>query len=178
MNAEDLRYPIGKFEIPKTITASQITDWIEAIATFPVRLENEVKPLINDQLDTSYRPDGWTIRQVIHHCADSHMNSFIRLKLTLTENEPSIKPYDEAKWAELVDAKNLAIAPSLKMIDGIHERWTVVLRALTESQYNLQYIPPDHENKIRIDEYIAMYAWHSNHHLAHITTTKKRNHWK
>lgn len=173
----NLKYPIGKFETPITITGEQITEWIEVIATFPSRLESEVKLLTEEQLDTPYRPDGWTIRQVVHHCADSHMNSFIRLKLTLTENEPTIKPYDEASWATLSDSIHMPIAPSLKMIEGIHERWTVLLKGLTDEQYELQFIHPDHVAKIRLDEYIGMYAWHSNHHLAHITTTKKRNNW-
>ena len=105
------------------------------------------------------------------------MNSFIRLKLTLTENEPTIKPFDEANWADLADSKNMPIAPSLKMIEGIHARWTVLLNQLTDEQYKLSFIHPDHENKIRLDEYIAMYAWHSKHHLAHITRTKERNNW-
>ncbi|MBC5841110.1 putative metal-dependent hydrolase [Flavobacterium sp. F-380] len=178
MTSEDLRYPIGKFETPTTITTAQIAGWIEAIATFPARLANEVQLLTEEQLDTPYRPDGWTIRQVVHHCADSHMNSFIRLKLAITENEPTIKPFDESKWAELADAKTMSIAPSLQMIEGIHERWTVALKNLTEEQYNCKFIHPDHENKIRLDEYIGMYAWHSNHHLAHITSTKRRNNWK
>ena len=177
MTIEEFQYPIGRFEKPVTITKEQITHWIAAISAFPERLIIALNHLSEDQLDTPYRPDGWTIRQVIHHCADGHMNSLIRLKLALTENDPIIKPFDEVSWAELEDSKNMPIAPSLKMIEGIHARWTVLLNQLTESDYNRSFIHPDHNNKIRIDEYIAMYAWHSNHHLAHIIKTKERNHW-
>ena len=177
MTTEQLQYPIGRFKKPDTITKEQITQWTAAISAFPELLNTAVSNLTEEQLDTPYRPEGWTIRQVVHHCADSHMNSFIRLKLTLTENEPIIKPFDEAKWAELEDSKNMPIAPSLQMIEGIHARWTVLLNHLTDEQYKLSFIHPDHANKIRLDEYIAMYAWHSNHHLAHITSTKEQNNW-
>ena len=178
MTTEQLQYPIGRYEKPNDITKEQIEQWIAAISSLPERLNTAVRNLTEEQLDTPYRPNGWTIRQVIHHCEDSHMNSFIRLKLTLTENEPTIKPYDEASWATLSDSIHMPIAPSLQMIEGIHERWTILLKGLTEAQYNLQFIHPDHAPKIRIDEYIAMYAWHSNHHLAHITTTMERHQWK
>jgi hypothetical protein len=178
MSLEELKFPIGRFEKPDTITKEQITQWIDAISAFPTRLNTAVSNLTEEQLDTPYRPEGWTIRQVVHHCADGHMNSLIRLKLALTENEPIIKPFDEVSWAELADSKNMPIAPSLKMIEGIHARWTALLNLLTQEHYNRSFIHPDHNNKIRIDEYIAMYAWHSNHHLAHITTTKERNNWK
>jgi len=153
-------------------------NWISEISTFPSRLKNEVNHLTNEQLNTQYRPEGWTIRQVVHHCADSHMNSLIRLKLTLTEDQPTVKPYYEERWAELADSKNMPIEPSLKMIEGIHERWTVLLNNLSESDYSKIFIHPEHGKAFRIDENIGMYAWHCNHHLAHITETKKRNNWK
>ena len=178
MAIEHLKYPIGKFDKPTVITKDILKKWISDISTFHKRLLSEVINLTDEQLDTPYRPDGWTIRQVIHHCADSHMNSLSRLKLTLTEDNPTIKPYFEERWAKLADSKNLPIEPSLKMIEGIHERWTVLLNNLSESDYSKTFIHPEHGKEFRIDENIGVYAWHCNHHLAHITETKKSNNWK
>lgn len=178
MTLEQLKFPIGKFEKPTTITKDDLLNWISEISTFPSRLKNEVNHLTNEQLNTQYRPEGWTIRQVVHHCADSHMNSLIRLKLTLTEEKPTVKPYYEERWAELADSKNMPIEPSLKVIEGIHERWTVLLNNLSESDYSKIFIHPEHGKAFRIDENMGIYAWHCNHHLAHITETKKRNNWK
>lgn len=177
MSVEQLKYPIGKFEKPTTITKDILKKWISDISLFPTRLKNEVKHLTNEQLDTQYRSDGWTIRQVVHHCADSHMNSLTRLKLALTEDQPTIKLYFEELWAELLDTKNMPIEPSLQMIEGIHGRWTVLLNNLTEEQYGRIFIHPEHGETFRVDENIGFYAWHCNHHLAHITETKKRNNW-
>lgn len=177
MDIEKLKFPIGKFEKPTIITKDILTKWISDISTFPIRLLNEVVDLTDEQLDTQYRPNGWTIRQVIHHCADSHMNSLIRLKLALTEDQPTIKPYFEERWAELLDTKNMPIQPSLKMIEGIHERWAVLLNNLTDEQYGRIFIHPEHGKTFRVDENIGVYAWHCNHHLAHITATKKQNNW-
>jgi len=172
-----LMYPIGKFERPIDITKDIINNWITDISSFPIRLENEVRHLTDEQLDTQYRPEGWTIRQVIHHCADSHMNSLIRLKLSLTEDKPTIKPYNEALWAELEDSKNMPIASSLKIIFGIHERWVNILNKLSEEQFGRLFFHPENNKIYRIDENIGIYAWHSNHHLAHITETKRRMNW-
>ena len=178
MDIDNLKFPIGRFNKPTTITNSILEHWIDDISTFPARLASEVINLTNEQLDTHYRPNGWTIRQVIHHCADSHMNSLTRLKLTLTEENPIIKPYFEERWAELVDTKNMPIQSSLKMLEGIHERWAVLLNDLTTDQLERTFIHPEHGNTFRIDENIGVYAWHCNHHLAHITETKKRHNWK
>ncbi|MFA9194624.1 YfiT family bacillithiol transferase [Flavobacterium sp. FBOR7N2.3] len=178
MTLEQLKYPIGQFESPAKITKDILSQWIAAISSFPTRLKNEVNHLTNEQLDTPYRANGWTIRQVIHHCADSHMNSLTRFKLALTEDQPTIKPYYEERWAELLDSKNMPIAPSLKILEGIHERWTVLLNHLTEEQNGRIFIHPEHGKTFRLDENIGVYAWHCKHHLAHITETKKRNNWK
>lgn len=178
MTLEQLKYPIGQFESPAKITTAILSQWIADISSFPARLQNEVNHLTDEQLDTQYRPEGWTIRQVIHHCADSHMNSLIRFKLALTEDQPTIKPYYEERWAELLDSKNMPIAPSIKMLEGIHERWSILLNNLTDEQYERIFIHPEHGKTFRIDENIGVYAWHGNHHLAHITETKKRNNWK
>lgn len=177
MTLENLKYPIGKFEHPEKITQEILDHWISDIASFPARIKNEVIHLSQEQLETKYRPDGWTIRQVIHHCADSHMNSLIRFKLSLTEDQPIIKPYYEERWGELIDSKYMPIEPSLKILEGVHERWVVLLNNLTDVEFKRSFIHPEHGKKFRIDENIGIYAWHCNHHLAHITTLKARNHW-
>ncbi len=176
MNIDNLKYPIGKFKKTSTITQTLLSEWITHIETFPNRLKHEVTHLTDEQLDTPYRPEGWTIRQVVHHCADSHMNAFIRFKLALTEEQPTVKPYLEARWAELKDSK-LPIEPSLQILTGLHARWTTLLRSLTDTDLAKTFIHPEHNKIFRLDEIIALYAWHSNHHLAHITTLKERNRW-
>lgn len=178
MTPEQLKYPIGKFDPPSTITKEILSQWITSIVSFPSRLKREANHLTEEQLDTPYRPEGWTIRQVIHHCADSHMNSLTRLKLALTEDQPIIKPYYEDRWAELADSKSMPIASAIKMLEGIHERWTLLLNHLSEEQLGKTFIHPEHGKIFRIDENVGLYAWHCNHHLAHITKTKKRNNWK
>jgi hypothetical protein len=178
MTLEELKYPIGKFKKPNEITDEVLRISISDISTFPERLKNEVVKLTDSQLDTRYRPEGWTIRQVVNHCADSHMNGFIRLKLALTEENPTIKPYYEARLAELSDSKTMPIAPSLKILEGLHERWTVLLNDLTKEQMKRTFLHPEHDREIRLDEAICSYAWHCNHHLAHITTLKRNKGWK
>ena len=177
MDIEHLKYPIGKFNQPDTITASNIAQWIDDIAAFPARITKETIALTNAQLDTYYRPDGWTIRQVVHHCADSHMNSLIRFKLALTEDNPTIRPYFEERWAELADSKTMPIESSLKMLEGIHERWTVLLNSLTQSDLARTFVHPQSGQQFQLAENIGVYAWHCDHHLAHITTLKERNGW-
>jgi hypothetical protein len=174
---ENLKFPIGKFQKPEKLTKEIIESFIQDIESFPSRLKKEVATLNNDQLDTPYRPQGWTIRQVVHHCADSHMNSIIRFKLALTEDKPTIKPYYEERWAELTDSKILPVEPSLKLLEGLHTRWTVLLKSLKEEDFQKTFIHPEHGREFRIDENIGVYAWHCNHHLAHITTLKKTKNW-
>jgi DinB superfamily len=175
---EILRFPIGRFKRPDFISIELIRQWVSDIESFPSRLIKEVVGLSDAQLDTPYREKGWTIRQVVHHCADSHMNSLIRFKLTLTEDKPVVKPYWEDRWAELVDSKMMPIAPSLQMLEGIHARWIVLLKSLSEKDYSKSFIHPEHGKEFRVDENIGVYAWHCNHHLAHITQLKKRKNWK
>ncbi len=175
---EILRFPIGRFKTPDIISKELIQQWIGDIESFPVRLKQEVVDLNEEQLNTPYREMGWTIRQVVHHCADSHMNSLTRFKLTLTEDKPVVKPYCEDRWAELVDSKSMAITPSLQILEGIHKRWTVLLNSLSEQDYAKSFIHPEHGKEFRVDENIGVYAWHCNHHLAHITQLKKRKNWK
>lgn len=178
MTMDKLKYPIGQFEKPQEITDEILHQYIESISSFPSRLRKEVEHLADFQLDTPYRFDGWTIRQLVNHCADSHMNSLTRLKLTLTEDNPVIKPYYEDRWAELIDSKEMHIEPALKMLDGIHERWTMLLNNLTKEQLGRVFTHPEHGKEFRIDENIGVYAWHCNHHLAHITALKKMKSWK
>lgn len=172
-----LRFPIGQFVAPKIITAEMQIACISDIESFPERLKKEVLHLSDDQLDTPYRPNGWTIRQVIHHSADSHMNALIRFKLTLTEEKPTIKPYWEHLWAELIDTKKMPIKPSINIIEGVHERWTILLRSLHREDLEKSYIHPEYNKEFKLNEAIALYAWHCNHHLAHITTIKQLKGW-
>lgn len=178
MNLEELKFPIGQFRKSLSIKAAFLNRCRKDIATFPTRLQKEVKHLSAEQLDTPYRPEGWTIRQVVHHCADSHMNSLIRFKLTLTEDKPSIKPYFEDRWAELSDSKNMPIEPSIKILEGVHERWVMILNNLLPEDLHRIYIHPEYGKEFALDEAICLYAWHCNHHLAHITTLKATKGWK
>ena len=174
---EKLKYPIGKFKKPEVFTKELIKSYIEAIETFPARLKKEVEHLTDSQLDTSYREKGWTIRQVVHHCADSHINGLVRLKLALTEDKPTIKPYFEERWAELTDSKTMPVAVSLKLIDGLHTRWAYLLKSLSGKDLEKSFIHPEHGRELNLKEYLGSYAWHCNHHLAHITTLKQKMGW-
>jgi hypothetical protein len=174
---EKLKYPIGKFEKPETITSEILKDCIAEIAAFPKRLSAAVANLSEDQLETSYRPDGWTIRQVVHHCADSHMNCIIRLKWALTEANPTIKFYHEDRWAEGGDNRNMPIAPTLQFLEGLHYRLDYLMNGLSEAQLGRTYVHPEHGKVFEIREVICLYAWHCNHHLAHITTLKASESW-
>ncbi|MGK6351539.1 YfiT family bacillithiol transferase [Parapedobacter sp. DT-150] len=172
-----LKYPIGKFIKPDILDEHVLASAIATIEAFPQKLRAAVAHLGEEQLDTPYRPGGWTVRQVVHHCADSHMNSLIRFKLALTEDNPTIKPYYEDRWAELADAKAMDITPSLSLLDGLHSRWVTLLRSITPTELKRVFIHPEQGKHIELGECIAHYAWHCNHHLAHIITLKKSTHW-
>ena len=174
---EQLKYPIGKFETPSIYTKEILEKAIQTIANFPDKLKKEVEKLTIDQLETPYRPDGWTIRQVVHHCADSHMNCFIRLKWALTEDNPTIKFYYENLWAEGTDNKTMPIEPTLQFLEGLHYRLAFVMKNLTENELEKTFIHPEHGKQFQLKEIICMYAWHCNDHLAHITELKKRMNW-
>ncbi|GGH19301.1 YfiT family bacillithiol transferase [Paenibacillus segetis] len=160
------KYPIGQFECPATITFDEITNWIDEIRGLPSRLIEVVRHLSDQKLDCPYREHGWTIRQVVHHIADSHMNAYIRFKLALTEDNPTIKPYDQNEWANLSDNK-LPIEGSLQIIESLHERWSYLLRSLTDDQLKRTFHHPD-SGLVTLEKNIGIYAWHGNHHLAHI----------
>ncbi|PWA06405.1 YfiT family bacillithiol transferase [Flavobacterium psychrotolerans] len=178
LNLEKLRYPIGKFIAPKDYSDEYLNTKIAEIAAFPRQLKNVVSHLTDIQLDTPYRLNGWTIRQVIHHCADSHMNCFIRIKWALTENNPIIKYYHEDRWAELHDNLTMPIAPTLLFLEGIHYRLSYLMANLSKEDLEKSFIHPEHNSEFKLKEIIGTYAWHGNHHLAHITELKKNKKWK
>jgi hypothetical protein len=174
---EKLKYPIGKPFIPSKITEKEINENILIIDQFPLKLQKLVTHLSNEQLDTTYRENGWTIRQVIHHCADSHLNSYIRFKWTLTEDSPTIKAYYEERWAELFDSKNAPISLSINFINTLHAKWTYLLKGLNNSDLKKSFIHPETNKSVSLAENICIYAWHCNHHYAHIYNLMERKKW-
>ncbi len=174
---EKLRYPIGKFIAPELYSSNYLAEKIAEIASFPERLKKEVIYLTEEQLDTPYRQDGWTVRQVIHHCADSHINCFIRIKWALTEDKPIIKFYHEDRWAEMHDNVTMPIQPTLSFLEGLHYRLAYLMKSLNEEDLEKTFIHPEHNSEFKIKEIIGLYAWHGNHHLAHITELKKKKGW-
>jgi len=172
----DLRYPVGKFSRPTAFGTADRAAAIDAIAALPTALREAVRGLSDAQLDTPYRPGGWTVRQLVHHVADSHMNAYVRLRLALTEENPTIKPYDEQKWAALADATSLPVDVSLGILDGIHHRWTVLLHALGPADFARTLLHPDN-GPMSLDVLLALYAWHSRHHVAHVTALRARSGW-
>lgn len=172
-----LKYPIGKFNCPDVITNTHIAQWISVLENFPERLEHLVKNLTDEQLNTPYRPGGWTIRQTIHHLSDSHHHSYARFKWTLTEKNPVIKAYHEDKWAELFDAKSAPISMSLIHLKAIHTKLVYLLKGLTETDFDNYFIHPESQSKVSLKRNVGVYAWHSNHHYTHIENTLKRNNW-
>jgi DinB superfamily len=174
--ATDLRYPIGKFEQPENASDDQRRWFIDQIAEAPARLSAAVAGLKPAQLDTPYRPGGWTVRQVVHHLPDSHMNAYVRFKLALTEDEPTIKTYEESRWAELADAKTPPIEPSLALLENLHKRWVMLLRSLTPTEWARTLRHPE-RGLVTLSADVGMYAWHGRHHVAHITSLRQRNGW-
>lgn len=172
MNLEALKFPVGKFQKPESITKEMIDSAINEIENFPNLVKAEIENLDERDLNLRYRPEGWTISQVVHHCADSHINSYVRFKLALTENVPTIKPYEESLWAELQDSK-LSPLVSLKLLEALHERWVFILKSLSEEDLNKEFIHPEQSEKISLKENILIYSWHCQHHLAHIKQAKE-----
>ncbi|HNQ12017.1 MAG TPA: putative metal-dependent hydrolase [Bacteroidia bacterium] len=174
---DQLRFPIGKFNYDESSNASDLKSWIEIIKTLPSRLKSSVANLNTDQLNTPYRPEGWTITQVIHHLADSHINSYIRFKLALTENNPTIKPYEEADWAKLPDSNLLPIEVSLNLLEALHTRWTFMLDRMTDEDFSRTFFHPETKTSFELKKVCALYAWHCEHHLAHVTSLIQRKNW-
>jgi uncharacterized damage-inducible protein DinB len=170
----DLRYPIGKFD--GVSSEERKPQYLDAIEETPARLRAAVQGLAPAQLNTPYRPGGWTVRQVVHHLPDSHMNSYVRFKLALTEDEPTIKPYAEDRWAELADTNATAIETSLTLLDSLHARWVTLLRSLTPQQWKRSFRHPE-LGLMTLEKNVALYAWHGRHHVAQITSLREREGW-
>jgi uncharacterized damage-inducible protein DinB len=173
----DLRYPIGKYEPKTTLTPAERADAIDQIAATPKRLRDAVAGLSQRQFDTPYRPGGWTVRQVVHHIPDSHLNSYIRFKLALTEDEPTIKPYEEALWANLQDSRDTPVEISLTLLEALHHRWDVLLRSLPPEDFSRRLRHPA-SGTMTLDNMVSHYAWHGRHHVAHINSLREREGWK
>lgn len=173
----DLRYPIGRFTPPERVTEAGLTTWVDAIEALPGQLRAAVAGLTDRQLDTPYRPGGWTLRQTVHHLPDSHANAYVRFKLALTEDEPRITPYDEAAWAKLADTSAAPVDTSLDLLTALHVRWVAVLRAMAPDQWTRRYRHPE-SGPTRLDHAAGMYAWHGRHHLAHIERALAREGWR
>jgi uncharacterized damage-inducible protein DinB len=173
---EDLRYPIGRFRFDPPATDASRADAIASIAAAPAVLRAAVTGLDEGQLATHYRPGGWTVRQVVHHFADSHVNAYMRFRLTLTEEEPTIRTYEEAAWAELPDAREAPLELSLALLDRLHERWVLLLRALPPAAMERTLRHPD-RGVMTLDHLLQLYAWHGKHHAAHVTSLRTRKNW-
>lgn len=173
----DLQYPIGRFEWSGPNSDGDRNRYIVEIEQAPRRLHAAVAGLTDAQLDTPYRPGGWTVRQVVHHLPDSHMNSYVRFRLALTEDAPTIKPYDESRWAELSDARTAPIEISLALLESLHARWVLLLRNFKPSDFAQEFRHPE-LGTVSLDRNLALYAWHGRHHVAHITSLKERMGWK
>jgi uncharacterized damage-inducible protein DinB len=174
---EDLRYPVGKFSFNGELTADERQKCIQEIEATPKNLRAAVQGLSAEQIDTPYRPEGWTVRQVVHHVPDSHMNGFTRFKLALTEDQPTIKPYNEAEWAKLADVTKIPVETSLSLMDPLHQRWVVLLKSLKAEDFKKKFNHPEMGVQT-LDRSVALYAWHGRHHVAHITSLRERNGWK
>jgi uncharacterized damage-inducible protein DinB len=174
---DDLRYPIGKFQYSGSASDANIRTWISQIAETPARLRDAVRGFSAEQLDTPYRPEGWTVRQVIHHVPDSHMNSYVRFRLALTEDEPTIKPYHEDRWAQLNDAQSAPVEVSLDLLDSLHQRWTLLLNQLGKAELARAFRHPE-MGLVTLERNVALYAWHGRHHVAQITSLASRMNWK
>jgi hypothetical protein len=172
----DPRYPIGRMEIPTEVSAARRQQAIEEIASTPAKIRSAVKGLSESQLDTPYREGGWTVRQVVHHVADSHMNAYVRVKLALTEESPTIKPYNEAAWADLADSKSTPVEVSLTLLENVHNRWDRVSRSMRQEDFLRKLVHPEHGER-NVDWLVFVYEWHGKHHVAHITELRKQKGW-
>ncbi len=173
---EELKFPAGRFTFPESVSTEDLALFIGQIEETPARMRAAVAGLSDAQLDTPYRPGGWTVRQVVHHIADSHMNSYVRYRLALTEDSPTIKPYEEARWAELVDARTLPVEPSLTLLESLHARWVPLLRSLSPADWKRTFRHPD-LGLVSLENNAALYAWHGRHHVGHVTALRRRMNW-
>ena len=169
---EKLRYPIGRFKLPDNWNSLAINDFISSIEALPKQIEAEINGISSEELELVYRPGGWNIRQLINHLVDSHMNSLIRFKLGLTENLPTIKPYDETQWAMLADTKNCPVQITLQLLDGLHKRWVILLRSMNQEDWERKVFNPESKREWSLKQLAALYSWHGKHHLEHIRIAK------
>jgi uncharacterized damage-inducible protein DinB len=174
----DPRYPIGPWDRRRDFTSEERAQHIDIIAGTPAALRKAVEGLSEEQLDTPYREGGWTLRQVAHHVPDSHANAYIRVKLALTEDNPTIKPYDEAAWARLEDTRVAPVASSLAIVDALHVRWETLLRSMSEAEFARTFFHPERGTALRLDTTLGLYAWHGRHHVAHVTRLRDREGWE
>ena len=172
----DIRYPIGQFSFDSEITSAVLDEWISQLEASPRLLREVVEGLSDKQLDTPYREGGWSPRQLVHHIADSNMNSYIRFKLAVTEDKPIVKTYDQTQWSELVDARIAPVEDSLVLLEALHRRWVLFLKSLSQDDLKRVFVHPD-AGEVSLDYNVGIYAWHTRHHTAQITEMKKRNHW-
>lgn len=173
---EELRYPVGRFVAPDPITAAHRQEWLDVLAAAPANLQRAVAGLSDAQLDTPYREGGWTVRQVVHHLADTHLNCYVRFKLALTENEPTIKLYDENRWSELLDARTAPVSASLGLFESLHYRWVLLLRSLSDADWQKAVRHPE-RGLIPLERLLGTYAWHARHHTAHISQLRQVKGW-
>ena len=173
---EELKYPIGKY-IEQPFSETQLGEWLFCIETLPMLMEEAIENLDEAQLQTPYRPEGWTVHQLVHHVADSHMNAYIRFKLGLTEDNPTIKPYEEKLWAQMADTKNLPINISITILYAVHKRMLEVLKNIKTEEWNRTVFHPEHQQTMTIRYLLGMYAWHGKHHVAHIIRLRDRMGW-
>ena len=173
---DDLRYPVGRFDMQEEVTPERRREWIEQVAEAPTRLREAVAGLDDRQLDTPYREGGWTVRQVLHHLADSHINAYVRMKLALTEDSPAVKTYDEARWAELADSRDTPPEVSLALLDALHRRWLILLRSLADADWAKTFRHPEW-GEPSLERTLGLYAWHGRHHVAHVTRLRERMGW-
>jgi uncharacterized damage-inducible protein DinB len=173
----DRQYPVGKFDWNTPLSEADYPRFIAEIAEAPAALRSAVAGLSRDQLETRYRPGGWNVMQVVHHVPDSHINAYCRFKLALTEDEPTIKPYDQEKWAELPDSQRVPIDVSLDLLDALHQRWVALLRSMDTADFNRGLRHPEHGRVLTLAQMLALYAWHGRHHVGHITSLRKREGW-
>lgn len=174
---ETLKYPIGRFDYDRDVPFAEVSRHMETIVELPGKLAELVHGLSDSQLDTPYRPDGWTARQVVHHLADSHGNALSRYKLALTEDNPTIRPYHEDLWAELADGKTAPVTVSLQLLAALHQRWAVLLDSMREADFGRTYFHPQSQRTFALRQVTALYAWHGNHHFAHIQSLSDRSGW-
>ncbi|MFZ0212859.1 MAG: bacillithiol transferase BstA [Candidatus Acidiferrales bacterium] len=177
MSDAELRYPVGKYQPTEKLTEEERRKLIAQLEEAPKRLRAAVGGLSREQLATPYREGGWTVKQVAHHLADSHMNAYVRFKLALTEDEPTIKPYNETRWAELSDSKTTPVESSLALMDALHERWLNLMRGMSAADFARKMRHPE-RGTMTLDDTLGMYAWHGRHHVAHITGLRERKGWK